>query len=302
MSHNASDGVRKVADVSEVISQPPRSHVTRASVGASLNDHRPSLLLLEPGMRGRHLVLSKERVDIELEGAVGMDGVERQGLHLEVSSSGHVRQVPLDGIGGLLEAVLGSVDEVGGLVHVHPEAVELHLVVEHVEVVQPEGLAVVRVEVGERRIARPDLALDSIAVGVLDVCISVKTVLVGVVAGVLADGDSSIEDGNVPHVFVVELVNEVGQILKVEGVVGEVLEGVQVVDVRPLHIERDLVIRVVSHNLSQVVGVRVAPPALVPAKRPLRDSHGSSYDGVVSLGYTFRSCRCHEVEVSNATC
>jgi len=121
--------------------------------------------------------------------------------------------------------------------------------------------------------------------------------LVGLVVG--SHGDTSINDWDVMKVLGVELINKVSKALEVDWVVGEVLVVVQIVNIRPLGIEEQVELRVVSNNLFDCVEGLVAPSALTPTESPLRCSNWEANDTVVSHGEFIR-IDCEEEE--HVTC
>ena len=82
--------------------------------------------------------------------------------------------------------------------------------------------------------------------------------------------NSSVHDRDPVHALGLQLLDEVSQPLVPHRIVGEVLVVRQVVDVRELSVERQVVVRVVLDDLLDDVEVLVAPSALLPAETPLR--------------------------------
>jgi hypothetical protein len=252
---------------------------------------------------GLHLISTEHGVNVELKDVSGVDSIKSDRLHLKISASWHIWELVLDWISTSLGLVANTGAEVGGLVHIEPQAIESNFVLEVAEPLLPPGVGVLSEEIWEGGIIWPNLSGEDLLLSVdinLDEDVIVNTIGVSFIAlGSL--GETSIDDWDVVHVLGVEVLHEVWKILEVHWVVNEVLIVVHPVDVGPLGVKRNTSLGISLNHGFESIGVVVTPLALVPAESPLRDEDWKSNDGVVLLGNSVGIITHHEVDVASST-
>jgi hypothetical protein len=144
---------------------------------------------------------------------------------------------------------LGSVaftsTEVGGLVHIFPNSIECDLIMEVGKPLGPPSRGLGIEEIGESSITRPNLTDEYITSLILykdilfnSICINVINFFILLIVG--SNGNTSIDDGNIMHLFLMEILHKtskfsIGTLL----VIGEIAVVFHVIDVGPLSIERN---------------------------------------------------------------
>lgn len=227
-----------------VITEPLGSEFTKSTEGASGDDHRPHALFIEPFVRGLDLHCAEQRVCVQLGDSLpGIDGsimhsIEGDRFRLQVAASWSVWELVLElGFRDLL-TVARPIAEVGRLVHVLPQAIEWHLLMEGIELIVPPLDGRGGEEIRVHGVSWPDLTgeVGAIREGLDEDVLLLARVVSGVVTA-FSLGDSGIEDGNVVKALVVELVDEVSEVCVVQWVDGEVPVVVHVVNVTPSGVE-----------------------------------------------------------------
>ena len=147
-------------------------------------------------------------MSIELGHVAIVSGVDVETLLVQVSASWHVTQLVLLRIECLLVIVARTSAEVGNLVHVHPQAIELDVLEEGVELVLEPRNGVLLEEVWEDTVTWPDDTNGGlVGIGCLDPDILLDTRLVDVVVVPLCE--TSVNDWHEVLVVAVKLRNEV---------------------------------------------------------------------------------------------
>ena len=204
--------------------------------------------------------------------------------------------------GGVV-AWVGAVVEVGGLVHVDPQRINVRAVdaVEEVEELLRPVFLSVRVEpVREVTGTGPNDTLVMSAVQFLHERIVLQT---GVERRVwLAVVDSRINHDNVMLISRVKSVHKVFDQLWWEpfGIKREDAPTVHVVDIRPDSLQWDIVDGVVGGDSGHLVDILVAVPALVETESPVRNHQRRLDNFSILPGHILRGRSGDEVEVKNA--
>lgn len=136
-------------------------------------------------------------------------------------------------------------------------------------------------EIREYGIVRPNSASNSFTSLILDVNILVLSLHVLLVLAVLPLSKTSINDWDVELVVLMELVCQVFDVSEIIWVSFKVPVRVHPVNITPLPVKRQIVLRIVTKNVSDIVSVLVPPFALMPSKGPLWDHHWSAHNVLV---------------------
>lgn len=146
----------------------------------------------------------------------------------------------LDGRLGSLRGIADAGAEIRSLVHVLPESIKWHLIVELGEPLLPPCSCSFGKEVRKGSIIRPDLSSEDLSGLCLDKDAFLDSISVGSVVGICSTPlrETCINYWDVVHTLLVEAGHELREPLEVDWVVGEVAVIQQVVDVRPLGVQR----------------------------------------------------------------
>ena len=160
-------------------------------------------------------------------------------------------------------------------------------------------------EIGEGCLGGPCAALkDLVSFKSLQEHVVVLSFRESAVPIILSHGDACVDDGHeLERVVLLEEVFGVGgEVSEVLEVHREVLVVVHVVDVGPLHVQRDPVLVVLVNDVLVLVDRAQAVLALVPSEGPDGRQEGLSDDAVVVADHRVRRVRVdHHVDVRDAS-
>lgn len=202
----------------------------------------------------------------------------------------------------LLILVANTVTEIGRLIHIVPQAIELDIAPKLVQILVPPIVSLLLEKVWIHGVDRPDFAgkIRSIFIG-LDKYILFDAGVIDRVVRSVSLGNACIDDRDILQIRLVDLFNELREVGPVDWVPREILVCVHVVNVTPDCVERQVVLSILIDHVSEIDGVLVAPLALVPSKGPHGSQNWRTDNFLVLFGYFNRILTENKSDVSNAS-